>query len=170
MRAVPLDGALGCPSVGRWIPSVARGAHLREGLVLGTLIRLGVRHEVRAPASGGQVTEVSPAGWLQYGEPLVGLGVLDAEAAVSAPEEDHGDLVAVRAPMAGAIYQRPAPGEPPFVAVGAEVKRLETLALMEVMKTFTPIKAEAGGVLERWAVEEGGSVEADAVIAWLRPG
>lgn len=171
MKAVSIEGGLGCPSVGRWEPSIQRGAQLREGVLLGRLVRLGRRHELRAPSTGGQVVDVSPAGWLAYGDALLSVGVLEGESLVEEVSAESAEgLVAIRAPMAGTIYQRPSPGDPAFVEIGARVERLETLALMEVMKTFTPIKADPAGVLERWGVDDGGSVDSDGVIAWIRPG
>jgi len=171
VKAVKLERGLGCPSVGLWSPRVAVGAHLREGLVLGTLTRLGRRIPITAPAVRGQVGEIVDGSWLEYGDALLSLGVLDASVEVAdEAEETHEGLVALRAPMAGTIYHRPSPGDPAFVEVGAPVARLGTVALMEVMKTFTAIKADAPGTLERWNVEDGGSVEAEGVIAWLRPG
>ncbi len=171
MKAVKGNAALASPTVGRWDPRVQRGAQLREGLVLGVIVRLGRPLEIVAPAGGGQVVEVLPAGWLQYGEVLVEIGLLGADVpTVLEEQEGHEGLVAVRAPMAGTIYQRPTPADPPFVEVGVVVKRLQTLALMEVMKTFTPIKADQAGTLERWGVDDGGSVEAETPVAWIRPG
>ena len=70
--------------------------------------------------------------------------------------------------MPGTIYHRPAPGEPAFAEPGQPVAKLQTIALIEVMKTFTPIKAPQAGTLERWGVADGEAVDADAVVAWLK--
>ena len=41
------------------------------------------------------------------------------------------------------------------------------LGLIEVMKTFTPVKAGVAGVLERFASGDGAAVSAGAVVAWI---
>ncbi|MCB9778131.1 MAG: propionyl-CoA carboxylase [Alphaproteobacteria bacterium] len=78
-------------------------------------------------------------------------------------------LVAVEAPMEGSFYQRPAPGDPAFVQPGARVAAGETVGLVEVMKTFTPVRAERAGTVERFAAVDGASVRPGQVVLWLRP-
>ncbi|MCP4809826.1 MAG: hypothetical protein GY913_25410 [Proteobacteria bacterium] len=70
--------------------------------------------------------------------------------------------------MAGTIYHRPAPGEPAFAEPGQPVKARQTLALIEVMKTFTQIQAPRAGVLARWGVGDGEAIDGDTPVAWLK--
>jgi acetyl-CoA carboxylase biotin carboxyl carrier protein len=42
-------------------------------------------------------------------------------------------------------YAQPEPGKPPYVSVGARVKKGDTIGLVEVMKTFNAIPADADG-------------------------
>ena len=44
------------------------------------------------------------------------------------------------APQDGRFYQRPDPDSPPFVSVGEEIEYGRTVGLLEVMKTFSPVK------------------------------
>ena len=171
MIALNTPLGLTSPTVGRFLPALSPGARVRGGTLLGHLVRLGRERPVYAPeGSWGQVSEPPLRRWVEHGELLVALGELADEGPVR--QEGQGEAaegrVAVRSPMAATVYHRPAPGEPDFVELGASVARLGTVALIEVMKTFTPVKAPQAGVLERWAVEDGGAVEADAVICWLR--
>jgi len=53
--------------------------------------------------------------------------------------------VEVRAPMVGTFYRASAPDTPPFVEVGTVVAPGQPLCVIEVMKLFTTIFAEAGG-------------------------
>ena len=95
-----------------------------------------------------------------------------ARAAVEAPvsvEAPEPGLVAVVAPMEGTFWSRPSPGSPAFVALGAEAQAGEGIALIEVMKTFTPIRALARGVLVSWVVADGQGVRPGALLGWLRP-
>ncbi len=45
----------------------------------------------------------------------------------------------VLAPIPGTFYRKPAPGEPAFKSEGDTVAAGDTIGLIEVMKTFTPI-------------------------------
>ena len=56
-------------------------------------------------------------------------------------------LVPVTAPMVGTFYGAPDPESPPFVETGARVDDDTTVALIEVMKVFTAVRAGATGVI-----------------------
>jgi biotin carboxyl carrier protein len=90
------------------------------------------------------------------------------ESRVAAPAPEPG-LRAMVSPMEGTLWHRAAPTKPAFVEIGAAVSAGETVALVEVMKTFTPVRADAVGTLVAWARHDGESVAAGDVIAWLRP-
>jgi acetyl-CoA carboxylase biotin carboxyl carrier protein len=66
----------------------------------------------------------------------------------------------VLAPIPGIFYRRPAPDQPPFKNEGDAVAVDETVGLIEVMKTFTPVAAEAAGRIAKFLVED-----ADAIMA-----
>jgi biotin carboxyl carrier protein len=78
--------------------------------------------------------------------------------------------VAVTVATEGTFWRRASPKDAAFVEVGATVGEGDTIGLMEVMKTFAVVKAGVSGVIEAFAVEDGGSVEARAVVAWVRVG
>lgn len=78
-------------------------------------------------------------------------------------------LLPVAAPMVGKFYAAPSPSEPPFVTVGARVAAGATVGLIEVMKVFTSIKTETGGVIERILVSNGELVEFGQTLFWIRP-
>ena len=83
----------------------------------------------------------------------------------SAPEPG---AAAVNAPMDGSVWFSPKPGAPPFIEEGGKVKAGDTVGLIEIMKTFSPIRAERGGVWLGAAMEDGSPVEAGGIIGWLR--
>ena len=66
-----------------------------------------------------------------------------------------------RAPMVGTFYASSAPDKPAFVSVGQTVKAGETLAIIEAMKMFNPIEAEASGTVVAILGENGSPVEFD---------
>ncbi|SEL49887.1 biotin carboxyl carrier protein [Pseudoxanthomonas sp. GM95] len=67
----------------------------------------------------------------------------------------------VRSPMVGTFYASPSPDKPAFVTVGQTVKAGETLAIIEAMKMFNPIEADASGTVVAILGETGQPVEFD---------
>jgi biotin carboxyl carrier protein len=63
-------------------------------------------------------------------------------------------------PLPGVFYRTPAPDKPPFKSDGEAVAAGDTVGLIEVMKTFTPVLAEEGGRLVKFLVDD-----EDAVMA-----
>ena len=72
---------------------------------------------------------------------------------------------ALKSPMVGVLYLAPEPGAKPFVKVGSTVKAGDTIALVEAMKTFNPIKSDIDGVVKEILVADGTAVEFDTPIA-----
>lgn len=101
-------------------------------------------------------------------------------AAAFPPPEDESDepgtepaatgrQVAVRAPMAGTFYSRPAPGEPRYATPGDHVEAGQTIGLVEVMKLFTELKAETAGIVARICAEDGELVGYEQPLVWIDP-
>jgi acetyl-CoA carboxylase biotin carboxyl carrier protein len=59
----------------------------------------------------------------------------------------------LQAPIPGTFYRSSAPGQPPFKNEGDAVAIGDTVGLIEVMKTFTPVVAEEAGKLVAFHVE-----------------
>ncbi|TNM38653.1 biotin carboxyl carrier domain-containing protein [Nocardioides albidus] len=76
---------------------------------------------------------------------------------------------AVTSPLPGVFYRCPSPGEPPFVEDGAAVESGQVIGLVEIMKQFTEIRADAAGVLS-FEVDDLGMVEPGATIAVVKEG
>lgn len=94
------------------------------------------------------------------------------EAAPAAPDSEDEvppSWSAISAPMVGTFYRSPSPGEPPFVEVGAPVEAGDTVALIEVMKLFTELKAEVAGKVARNDVADGSLVEFGQPLVWIVP-
>ena len=69
-------------------------------------------------------------------------------------------VTTVACPLPGTFYRRPSPDQPPFKGEGDAVAVGDTLGLVEVMKSFTPVTAEIAGTVVRFHVED-----EDAVMA-----
>ncbi|HDR05534.1 MAG TPA: acetyl-CoA carboxylase biotin carboxyl carrier protein [Candidatus Marinimicrobia bacterium] len=72
--------------------------------------------------------------------------------------------VLIKSPIVGTFYRSPAPGEPPFVKVGDEIKAGQTLCIIEAMKIMNAIEAEISGVVKEILVENGQPVEFDSPL------
>jgi biotin carboxyl carrier protein len=72
----------------------------------------------------------------------------------------------IRSPLPGTFYRSADPESEPYVREGQVVRPGDVVGLVEVMKTFTELKAEVEGVVERFLVESGDPVDAgQAVVA-----
>ncbi len=177
MGAIPAnlgDDALGSPSSGQWSPAIVSGSPLPPGAVIGRLVRAGASLEITAPpGSGGIATTVHPAGFVEFDTALATVGEASADIATSArasrPSEEGipDGVTAVEADTDGTFYARPEPGAPAFAAEGSTVSARTTLGLIEVMKTFNPVRAPINGVLTKVCVADGDGVEAGQVLFWL---
>ena len=66
---------------------------------------------------------------------------------------------AISSPMVGTVYLSAEPGSKAFVSVGDKVKKGDTLMLIEAMKTFNPVTAEAAGTVKEILVTDAQPVE-----------
>ena len=73
----------------------------------------------------------------------------------------------IRSPLPGVFYHRPSPDEPPFKNAGDTVAAEDTIGLVEVMKTFIEVKAEATGTFKGYAAGDAEPVQAGDVLATL---
>jgi acetyl-CoA carboxylase biotin carboxyl carrier protein len=65
----------------------------------------------------------------------------------------------VASPMVGTLYLSPSPGAKPFVTVGQAVKTGDVLCIIEAMKMFNQIEADASGIIKEIMVNNGQPVE-----------
>jgi acetyl-CoA carboxylase biotin carboxyl carrier protein len=86
-----------------------------------------------------------------------------------AVEEIPSHWIAVSAPMAGTFYRASAADRPPYVEIGDLVSPGDTVALIEVMKLFTELKAEAGGKVARIDAADGTLIEFGQPLIWIEP-
>ena len=75
-----------------------------------------------------------------------------------APEEAKEQGETVTAPLVGVFYAAPAPEEEPYVTAGAQVKKGDTLCLIEAMKMMSEVPAPAGCVVEEVLAKDGEAV------------
>lgn len=71
--------------------------------------------------------------------------------------QEEGNIVT--SPMVGTFYLKPSPTSEPYVQVGKEVKKGDTLCIIEAMKLMNEIESELTGTIAEILVQDGESVE-----------
>lgn len=92
-----------------------------------------------------------------------------ATAPVTPGPAANGHGVPVAAPSVGLFWRSPAPGAPPFVDVGSRVGPDDTIAIIEVMKLMSPLKAGLSGVVTAILAENGASVARGDTLVIVDP-
>jgi len=88
-----------------------------------------------------------------------------APAAGEAPDQFHY----ITSPMVGTFYRTPNPTSPSFVEIGEEVKKSQTLCIIEAMKLMNEIESDLDGIVAEIYVENGKPVEYGQRLFALRP-
>lgn len=78
------------------------------------------------------------------------------------------DGTPVKAPLVGTFYRASAPGETPFVKLGQEVKKGDTIGIIEAMKFMNEIKAPCDGTVAEILAEDESLVEYDQVLMLIK--
>ncbi|MCC5889111.1 MAG: acetyl-CoA carboxylase biotin carboxyl carrier protein [Alkalibacterium sp.] len=72
---------------------------------------------------------------------------------------EENDYHVITAPIVGTSYLSSSPDSPPFISVGDEVKKGQTLVIIEAMKVMNEIKSDRDGMVADVLVEDGQPVE-----------
>jgi len=76
-------------------------------------------------------------------------------------------MTQIQSPLPGTFYHKPSPDEPAYKVLGDAVAVGDVIGLIEVMKTFIEVKAEAAGTFAGYVAENEAPVMAGAVLAEL---
>jgi acetyl-CoA carboxylase biotin carboxyl carrier protein len=68
-------------------------------------------------------------------------------------------------PLPGTFYRKPAPDQPPYKKEGDTVAVGDVIGLIEVMKSFNEVKADAAGKIVRFTAENEDAVMAGQPLA-----
>jgi acetyl-CoA carboxylase biotin carboxyl carrier protein len=68
------------------------------------------------------------------------------------------------APLPGVFYRKPAPDKPAYKSDGDIVAVGDVVGLIEVMKSFIEVQAEASGKIVRFVIDDEGPVMAGQVL------
>lgn len=177
VAALLSENVLQSPTVGRWFPTISEGAALTEGMHLGRIWQSRKWINVLAPkgAQGFARHRCDKGEWCQRGTPLLSIieaGHTETEdigQKVATEGECPRDCVPILSDTDGTVYLRADPQSAAFVAEGKQCASKDTLALVEVMKTFTAVRAPNQGEVVSIRVEDGASVTSGEALFWFRP-
>lgn len=91
---------------------------------------------------------------------------LAASTPVTPPPSNHYTL---KSPMIGTFYRSANPDSPSFVNIGDEVKKGQTLCIIEAMKLFNEIESEVSGRIVKVLAENASPVEYDQPLFLIDP-
>jgi biotin carboxyl carrier protein len=175
VEALLSEGALLSPSPGHWSPAHSRAFETKPGERIGQLVQGDGVLDVLCPegAVGLIRPTVGDQRWVECGDeiakPLDGpLSQSTQEVQANPSSAIPPDVTEVLADTEGTVHLSPEPGAPPFVVVGDQVQEKTTLALIEVMKTFTPVRAGSPGCVVRLLAGDGEAVSAGQSLMWVR--
>lgn len=84
--------------------------------------------------------------------------VVSVPTAAPSPSPDASPTVegtVVTAPIVGVVYCASAPGKPPYITIGQNVKQGDILCLIEAMKTINEVKAPCDGTVREITFSDG---------------
>ncbi|NJK34939.1 MAG: acetyl-CoA carboxylase biotin carboxyl carrier protein [Oscillatoriales cyanobacterium SM2_2_1] len=83
-----------------------------------------------------------------------------AQATDSPPESPSSrKLIDIVSPMVGTFYRSPAPDDPPFVDIGDNIRKGQSVCIIEAMKLMNEIESESSGRIVEILVSNAQPVE-----------
>lgn len=122
------------------------------------------------PPAGGQPTHVySVPQAAPSGAPAAaGPSQVAAQSGPAAPARDE-NVVEIVSPMVGTFYRSPSPEAPPYVEIGSQVRKGQTLCILEAMKLMNELEAELDGTIRGILVENTDPVEYGQPLFLIEP-
>jgi acetyl-CoA carboxylase biotin carboxyl carrier protein len=80
--------------------------------------------------------------------------------AAAAAEPTPAAAAECLAPLYGVVHMQPTPGEPPFVQPGQAIEAGQMLCVIEAMKMFNEVRADAAATVQAVLVRSGQEVDA----------
>ena len=111
----------------------------------------------------------TPGYVVQEVQPAI-LNVANGSAAsipVANAADDH--LRKVESPIVGTFYRKPSPDAENFVKIGDQVKKGDTLCIIEAMKLMNEIESPCDGRLEKILLDDGQVVEFGETLFLINP-
>jgi len=93
----------------------------------------------------------------------------EAKPAKPPKKEDAKQYHEIKSPMVGTFYQAPAEDAEPFVKVGDNVEKGQTLCIIEAMKLMNEIESDIRGKVIKILHENGAPIEYGEVLLKIDP-
>ena len=74
----------------------------------------------------------------------------------------------ITSPIIGTAYLSPEPGAKKFIEVGSQIKKGQTVIIVEAMKTMNHVPSTADGVVKKILVQDGQAVEFGQTLLILK--
>jgi biotin carboxyl carrier protein len=145
------------PGVGYYVLPPEKGDLVQGGQEAGMLVTLERNYPLVLPEEVMGYVETNPADRrhtpVGYGDHLfsVKAGGKGRKPGGRSLTKGRGAALAVKASQAGRFWRKPDPDSPQFVEPGDILTAGKTIGILEVMKTFNPIKYEPGHGLPKEA-------------------
>lgn len=118
--------------------------------------------------TGLELTEGDKVVRLERNAPAIqAVGALPPETVMPISKDNSG-FFSVRSPIVGLFYAAPAENAEPYVSPGDQVKKGQTLCIVEAMKLMNEITAEEDGEVAEICVTNGQMVEYGTELFRLR--
>lgn len=131
---------------------------LRKLKTLIDLVQASGIAEIEINEEGDHVRIVNRPAQAAQAAPAI-IEIPQATPAPAAPASNSPSGTQVTSPMVGTFYRAPSPGADPFVELGTQVKKGDTLCIIEAMKLLNEIEAEVSGTVKEILVDNGSPVE-----------
>tara|TARA_B100001287_G_scaffold180245_1_gene151971 strand:+ start:1728 stop:2207 length:480 start_codon:yes stop_codon:yes gene_type:complete len=83
------------------------------------------------------------------------------ESVVLDEKKSNEKYTTIKSPIIGTFYRKPSPEKDVFVDVGSQIKKGDTLCVIEAMKLFNEIESEVDGKIVKILVDDSSPVEFD---------
>mgnify|MGYP003319253334 CR=1 FL=1 len=74
----------------------------------------------------------------------------------------------IKSPIIGTAYLAPEPGAKKFIEVGAQIKKGQTVMIVEAMKTMNHVPSTSSGTVKKILVQDGEAVEFGQTLVLLK--
>jgi acetyl-CoA carboxylase biotin carboxyl carrier protein len=123
--------------------------------------KIKISRALSQPAAPARASAPAPSAPAEPAQPAAPA----APPVLEAPDEFHY----ISSPMVGTFYRAPNPTSPSFVEIGEEVKKSQTLCIIEAMKLMNEIESDVDGVVAEIYVENGKPVEYGQRLFAIQP-
>jgi len=85
---------------------------------------------------------------------------------ITAKKEESGTKIT--SPIIGTAYLAPEPGGKKFVEIGTQIKKGQTVMIVEAMKTMNHVPSTSDGIIKKVLVQDGEAVEFGQTLVLLK--